>query len=49
LTKQSEWEKTKMNITIIGLDIAKQVFHAACCNEQGKLVKKKILKRAAVL
>jgi transposase len=38
-----------MNITIIGLDIAKQVFHAACCNEQGKLVKKKILKRAAVL
>jgi hypothetical protein len=26
-----------MNITIIGLDIAKQVFHAACCNEQGKL------------
>jgi len=38
-----------MNMTIIGLDIAKLVFHAACCNEHGKLIKKKILKRAAVL
>ena len=38
-----------MNITLIGLDIAKLVFHAACCNEHGKLVKKKTLKRAAVL
>jgi transposase len=26
-----------MNMTIIGLDIAKLVFHAACCNEHGKL------------
>jgi hypothetical protein len=32
-----------MNITTIGLDIAKQVFHAACCNEQGKLIKRKLL------
>lgn len=38
-----------MNITTIGLDIAKEVFHAACCNEQGKLVKKKVIKRAGVL
>jgi transposase len=38
-----------MIFTTIGLDIAKEVFHAACCNEQGKLVKKKVIKRAGVL
>jgi hypothetical protein len=25
-------EKTKMNITTIGFDIAKRVFHGVCCN-----------------
>jgi transposase len=39
-------EKTKMNVTTIGLDIAKQVFHVVCCNKQGRLIKKKMLKRA---
>ena len=38
-----------MNVTTIGLDIAKQVFHAVCCNEKGKLIKKKVLKRPGVL
>lgn len=41
-------EKTKMNVTTIGLDIAKRVFHVVCCNEQGKQIKKKMLKRADV-
>ena len=38
-----------MKITTIGLDIAKRFFHVVCCNEQGRLVKKKMLKRAQVL
>ncbi len=38
-----------MNITTIGLDIAKRVFHVACCNKEGRLVKKKMLKRTQVL
>lgn len=35
-----KWEKTKMNITTIGFDIAKRVFHVICCNQQGQLIKK---------
>ena len=31
-----------MKITTIGLDIAKRFFHVVCCNEQGRLVKKKV-------
>lgn len=42
-------EKTKMKITTIGLDIAKRVFHVVCCNKEGRLLKKKMLKRAEVL
>ena len=38
-----------MKITTIGLDIAKNLFHVVCCNQQGRLIKKKILKRAQVL
>ena len=38
-----------MKITTIGLDIAKRFFHVVCCNEQGRLVKKKMLKRVQVL
>lgn len=38
-----------MKITTIGLDIAKNVFHAVCCNHQGKIVKKKKLRRSQVL
>ena len=37
-----------MNITTIGLDIAKRVFHVVCCNQQGQLIKKKMLRRAQV-
>ena len=37
-----------MNITTIGLDIAKRVFHVVSCNQQGRLIKKKMLKRAQV-
>ena len=38
-----------MKVTTIGLDIAKNLFHVVCCNQQGHLVKKKMLKRAQVL
>jgi transposase len=38
-----------MKITTIGLDIAKRFFHIVCCNEQGRLIKKRMLKRTQVL
>ena len=38
-----------MKITTIGLDIAKRLFHIVCCNRQGKLLKKKTLKRSQML
>jgi transposase len=38
-----------MKITTIGLDIAKRFFHVVCCNEQGRLINKKMLTRAQVL
>ncbi len=38
-----------MKITTVGLDLAKEVFHVVCCNQAGKLVKKKKLKRAQLL
>lgn len=36
-------------ITTIGLDLAKHVFHAVCCDAHGKVVKKKMLRRSQVL
>ena len=36
-------------ITTIGLDLAKNVFHVVCCNEYGKVTRKKMLKRPQVL
>ncbi len=36
-------------ITIIGLDLAKNIFHVVCCDERGKVVKKRMLKRGQVL
>jgi len=38
-----------MNITTIGLDIAKNVFHCVCANKENHQVKKKMLKRAQAL
>lgn len=38
-----------MKITTIGLDLAKNVFHAVCCNQQGKVIKKKMLKRRELM
>ena len=35
-------------ITTIGLDLAKQVFHVVCCDAQGKVVRKRMLRRAQV-
>lgn len=37
-----------MQITTVGLDLAKTIFHVACCNQAGKLISKKKLKRAEV-
>jgi len=36
-------------ITTIGLDLAKNVFHAVCCDARGKVIKKKVLKRPGLL
>ncbi len=36
-------------ITTIGVDLAKNVFHVVCCNERGKIVRKRMLKRGQVL
>jgi transposase len=38
-----------MNITTIGLDLAKSVFHVVCFNKQFKEVKKRMLRRNQVL
>jgi len=35
-------------ITTIGLDLAKQVFHVVCCDARGKIVRKRMLRRAQV-
>ena len=36
-------------ITTIGLDLAKNTFHVVCCNQHGKLIKKKQLTRKKLL
>ena len=36
-------------ITTIGLDLAKNVFHVVCTNRQGKVVRKRMLRRSQVL
>ena len=38
-----------MQITTVGLDLAKNVFHVVCCNQAGKEVKKRKLRRREVL
>ena len=38
-----------MNITTVGLDLAKNVFHVVCFNERNKEVKKRMLRRNHVL
>ncbi len=35
-------------ITMIGLDLAKNVFHVVCCDRNGKMTNKKMLKRSQV-
>lgn len=37
------------NITTVGLDLAKNVFHVMCCDAHGKIVRRKMLKRPQVL
>jgi hypothetical protein len=36
-------------VTTIGLDLAKYVFHVVCCDDRGRLVNKRMLKRRQVL
>jgi len=36
-------------ISVVGLDLAKNVFHVVCCNEHGKIIRKKMLKRSQIL
>jgi transposase len=45
---QRRKEKTVKEITTIGLDLAKQVFHVVCCDRHGKVVSKRMLRRAQV-
>jgi len=42
-------EKTMKEIKTIGLDLAKNVFHLVACNEYGKIIMKKKLKRQQIL
>ena len=37
-----------MNITTVGLDLAKNVFHVVCFNDRNKEVKKRMLRRSQV-
>jgi transposase len=37
------------NITTVGLDLAKNVSHFIGCNQAGKIVRKRMLKRAEIL
>jgi len=37
------------NITTIGLDLAKNVFHVVCCDARGKVVRRRMLRRGQVL
>ena len=41
--------ETMGEITTVGLDLAKRVFHLIGCNEHGKEVRRKMLKRGQVL
>jgi transposase len=45
---QRSREETTMNITTVGLDLAKNVFHVVCLNEHNKEVKKRMLRRNQV-
>jgi hypothetical protein len=38
-------EETMQEITTVGLDLAKNLLHLIGCNEHGKEVKRKMLKR----
>lgn len=38
-----------MHITTVGLDLAKNVSHVVCCNQAGKIMKKKMLRRNEIL
>lgn len=38
-----------MQITTIGIDIAKNVFHVVCCNANNKVMRKKVVKRHQLL
>jgi transposase len=42
-------EETMQEITTVGFDLAKNLFHLIGCNEHGKEVKRKMLKWAQVL
>lgn len=47
--RMQEREETVENITTIGLDLAKNVFHVVCCDGRGKVVRRRMLRRGQVL
>ncbi|REL28895.1 IS110 family transposase [Thalassotalea euphylliae] len=38
-----------MQITTIGIDIAKKLFHVVCCNSKNKIIRKKMLRRSQLM
>jgi len=48
-TIKVEREETKMEITTVGLDLAKNIFHVVCFNNHDKEIKKKMLRRNQIL
>jgi len=49
INHQRKREKTMSKVTTIGLDLAKNVFHVVCCDQRGKVVRKKCLRRVQVI
>jgi len=47
--QSSTKEETVNEITTIGLDLAKSVFHVVCCNRRGKIIRRKKLSRQQVI
>jgi len=49
MTISQKREETEMQVTIVGLDLAKNTFHVVCFNERFKELRKRMLRRHQVL
>jgi len=48
INHQGGREETTINITTVGMDLAKNVFHVVCFNEHNNGAKKRMLRRSQV-